>query len=502
MSTLTVSRLQQILKGNIQPSSSSFSSSSYENNDKDDEDVIVQQDVSSSSSSSLSDDDPLSPERETNLFIFKNKSVEDPKVEMTPYNDALWLSSMWPCQRPSSSSSSTLIDDEDQEKEKEEKEISSLTYHQCNHACNRGLLHDGKDWHAWNEIERRWLVANQMMHRLVAESCPQPHRKLKLICEANMICCLQGDTRDLSVHMMYKENLERSRAIQKHLERLHTLMYQKKVLTIAAKLFFSLPTLTDNPLSHWGPGFNVLPLSKEEEGDVLVFKEEEEEEERIIFKVEQRKAEPKDRLHQHTPLAPFRHDAPTQWMHAFRAKDLEILRQSLSRALLRPSTSSPFVTTLILWGIAPPVANEFVTFMKLTLGESYCCFLPCPPTQYARVVIEALTPRSEQKMFSPMFKQSLLHSLSPKPEVATLKIILVKSINQCICSIPPELDLLDHPLFFTMLGTQVIDPKTRFWGSPPSSSPALVKQVKAEESIVFETSTLKHPNQIIQWLFY
>ena len=409
-----------------------------------------------------------------------SQKIVDSTLEMTPYNDAAYLSSLWPCQRPSSSSTSLLTDDDEDLGERKQKGDIPLYLdcHQCTPLCNRRFLHDGKDWYAWDDTERRWLVANQMMHRLVAESCTEPYRRRKSICESNIIHCLKETNRSPSSQIIYKENLERSRQIQKHLERLHGLEYQNKVLTIAAKLFFSLPRGW-----QWGPSSDILPLLG---GEVLVRDQSNDDD------VQKRRVEPSDCLHAEVPTLPStsaKVPIPTQWMQMFSPKDLRSLADIIGQALLPKGSIllSPSMKSInvVIWGIEPSAAIEFMNFMKMILGENYCCVLPGSPTPYVRVMIESIFQKSEQDFLSSKFKQTLITSLitpsssssnsSSSSSFASsfnlkseeiLRIVLVGRVKGCISPIPSELKHLYR--FFIIPGTQIFDKMTRFWGSSSS----------------------------------
>ena len=363
----------------------------------------------------------------------------EPLALMTPYSDAAWLATIWPCQR-------------------------EAHHHQCGHECNRPLLHDGSDWYLWNDQTRRWEVVDQLMYRLVAECCTLPYRRLNTASKAEverLTLLLQrgypektetkgGSStigRDLQKH------LDTCRWNHRHLERLHSLAYQKKVLAIAGKIFFSLPSSSSS--GCWGPNRNLLPLH---DGTVLSSTED--------GRFVKRQAVAGDRLKSTTPTLPRAVIVLTEWMAKWRSTDLRQLQCILGRALLLSlgEEDPRSCRTLILWGVDEETCHQFISFLRTVVGPHYCSFGGVR-NSHTRIAVETLIPKSEQHLLSSLFKQDLLTRVEASFLLTDiLTIVMVGSVQNKIFALPVE---FQHP------SSQCVVPKNvgmiragdRFWGA-------------------------------------
>ena len=296
------------------------------------------------------------------------------------------------------------------------------------------------------------------MYRLVAEHCTLLYRRLYATSRTQVKRLASLPERGHREDTEMQCHLNGCRSNLRHLERLHSLAYQKKVLDIAGKIFFSLPSGSKGRC--WGPSRDLLPLH---DGTVLHATED--------GRLVKRQAFPGDRLNSTTPTLPRADPAfvPMGWTAKWRSTDLRQLQCILGHALL--SSSSPLgedprsCRALILWGVDEETRRQFVSSLRAVMGPHYCSFTP-PRNTHTRVAVETLLPRSEQHLLSSSFRQDLATRVEDSLLGDVLNILIVGSVQNRICVLP--VDPPPHCTVLTPTEVGMIRAGDRFWGTATS----------------------------------
>lgn len=337
--------------------------------------VAVVDDDDDDTSSSVSDDEQEDEEQQQILVTTlrmeklidlieqdKGKSSSVQLSTMTPYSDAQWLARMWPCMNRSAAAS---------------------------HDCLREVVHDGRSWYRWEARLLRWVNADQWMHCQVAESCTFPYRRDQLIFTdylrhyrslahqgytAGSIVNELENPRCKSVDLITLGDLVKNAEdqllkLRRHIQRLHTLAYQRKVLAIASTVFFGVKAAK----KWWGPAPNLLPLN---DGTVIVRDS--------SGQIQRRQAEASDRLKYSTPSLAQRSFAAVKWLDCFHEDDLLLFQRMVSLSLL-----SGMGGTLVLWGMNADCSRELGAFFKHVLGD-YCSSSSSSTTKMTRMSIDII----------------------------------------------------------------------------------------------------------------
>ncbi len=344
----------------------------------------------------------------------------------------------------------------------------------------RKVLHDGKAWFRWNSEASRWVKANQWMHCLVAESCVLPYRRIRsgfsdyrqhhrsLLHEGYRLDSLLdrienkllGSTDVLTLGDALKDTECRIVILRKHISRLHSLGYQRKVLAIASTVFFGVERKKKQ--RWWGPAANLLPLSdgvieRNDEGETV-----------------RRRVLPSDRIKSSTPVLPDQSlTLDASWFDCFHKADLLVFQHLLAESLFVGVDCS-----ILLWGVCPKSAERIVSFFELLLGD-YCS----PESKYARIAIKVA---------------GSLDLVLPCRSERLLNIVIFPSSKSSIDA-PPAKSILAANSIVALVDKHVtiVDKMQRFWGHrvTEESSTAVVtttmrrRQMSRQEALNWLTNT-------------